>query len=359
VTELEAMRRALALARHGWGRVHPNPMVGAVVLSGDEPVGEGYHAEYGREHAERVALAAAGRLARGATLVVTLEPCAHVGKQPPCVDAIISAGLLRVVAAAADPHPVAAGGAARLRDAGIEVELGLLRQEAERQNAGFFHGVRSAVRPWVALKLATSLDHRIADSSGESKWISGTVARSFTHALRAGFDAIAVGGRTAIRDNPRLSPRGSITPRVPPTRVIFAGNTPLPPSLAVFALEGETVVVTSRAGAPDARQRFRNAAILPADTLAEALDALRASGVRSLLIEGGGRLAGGLLREGLVDRYYWVQSPVWLGDTGVPATAGWDVAALSDAERWCVVERRALGEDTLMVLDREPCSPVS
>ena len=359
MNELEAMRRALALARHGWGRVHPNPMVGAVVLSGDESVGEGFHAEYGREHAERVALAAAGGRARGATLVVTLEPCAHVGKQPPCVAAIISAGVGRVVAAAADPHPVAGGGAVRLREAGIEVELGLLRQEAERQNAGFFHGVRFAARPWVALKLATSLDHRIADGSGESKWISGGVARSFAHALRAGFDAIAVGGRTAIRDNPLLSPRGPIAPRVPPIRVIFAGNAPLPPSLAVFAFAGETVVVTSKAGAPDARQRFRHAAILPADTLPEALAALRGSGVGSLLVEGGGRLAGAMLRAGLVDRYYWIQSPVWLGDTGVPATAGWDVAALRDAERWCVVERRPLGEDTLLVLDREPCSPAS
>ena len=359
MNELEAMRRALALARQGWGRVHPNPMVGAVVLSGDELVGEGFHAEYGREHAERVALTAAGGRARGGTLVVTLEPCAHFGKQPPCVDAIIYAGVRRVVVAAGDPHPVAAGGAARLRDAGIEVELGLLRQEAEQQNAGFFHAVRSPARPWVALKLATSLDHRIADGSGGSKWISGSVARSFTHALRAGFDAIGVGGRTAIRDNPLLNPRGHITPRIPPTRVIFAGNASLPGSLAVFALEGQTVVITSKAAAADARQRLRHAAILPADTLPEALAALRGSGVGSLLVEGGGRLAGGLLREGLIDRYYWIQSPVWLGDTGVPATVGWNVAALPDAERWCVVERRPLGEDTLMVLDREPCSPVS
>lgn len=359
MNELEAMRQALVLARQGWGRVHPNPMVGAVVLSGDEAVGAGYHAEYGHEHAERLAIAAAGSRARGATLVVTLEPCAHVGKQPPCVDAIISAGLRRVVAAASDPNPVAAGGAARLREAGIEVELGLLRQEAERQNAGFFHRARNPARPWVALKLATSLDHRIADGSGRSKWISGDAARGFVHALRAGFDAIAVGGRTAIRDNPLLSPRGHIAPRVTPARVIFAGDELLPPSLAVFAFEGETIVVTSRARAPDARQHLRHAAILPADTLPEALGALRGSGVGTLLVEGGGRLAGRLLRESLVDRYYWIQSPVWLGDTGVPATAGWTVAALSNAERWCVVERRALAEDTLLVLDREPCSPAS
>jgi diaminohydroxyphosphoribosylaminopyrimidine deaminase / 5-amino-6-(5-phosphoribosylamino)uracil reductase len=353
------MRRALALARQGWGRVHPNPMVGAVVLARDEPVGEGHHAGYGREHAEVVALAAAGPRARGATLVVTLEPCAHVGKQPPCVGAILAAGVRRVVVAAPDPNTLAAGGAARLRAAGVEVEVGLLGTDAWRQNAGYFHRFRTPGRPWVALKLATSLDHRIADGAGQSKWISGSAARSYAHDLRAGFDGIAVGGRTAIRDNPLLTPRGRIAPRVAPTRVVFAGRELLPPSLAVFAFEGEAVVVTSRARAPDARQHLRHAAILPADTLPEALAALRASGMTSLLVEGGGRLAGALLGQGLVDRYYWIQSPVWLGDAGVPATAGWTVASLSAAERWSVVERRALGDDTLVVLDREPCSPGS
>jgi diaminohydroxyphosphoribosylaminopyrimidine deaminase / 5-amino-6-(5-phosphoribosylamino)uracil reductase len=359
VTEREAMRRALALARKGWGRVHPNPLVGAVLLADGEPVGEAYHAEYGREHAERLAIASAGGRAPGATLVVTLEPCAHTGKQPPCTDAIIAAKVRRVVAAVADPNPLAGGGAERLRAAGLDVELGLLGTEATRQNAAFFHRIRNPSRPWVALKLATSLDYRIADRAGQSKWISGAEARAYVHALRVGFDAIAVGGRTAIHDNPLLTPRGHIEPRVAPTRVIFAGKELLPPSLAVFAFEGETVVVTSRALAPEARQHLRHAAILPADTLAEALVALRASGIGSLLVEGGGRLAGGLLSAGLVDRYHWIQSPLWLGESGVPATAGWEVAALADAERWSVVERRALGEDTLLVMDRDPCLPAS
>lgn len=355
------MRRALSLARRGWGRVHPNPMVGAVVLAGEDPVGEGYHAEYGHQHAEARALSSAGSRARGATLVVTLEPCAHSGRQPPCVEAIVAAGLRRVVVAASDPNPVAAGGAGRLRAAGIEVEMGLLRCTAEQQNAAFFHQFRNPGRPWVALKLATSLDYRIADGSGESQWISGKPAQGFVHSLRAGFDAIAVGGQTALRDNPRMTARGPIEPRVPPARVVFEGTAPLPDGLAVFSRDAEAIVITSRARAADSRNRLRNtgAVILPVDTLFEALMALRSSGVASMLVEGGGRLAGGLLREGLVDRFYWIQSPLWLGDAGVSATAGWHAPSLAVAERWTVVERRPLGDDTLLVLDREPCSPAS
>ncbi len=361
MTELEAMRRALSLARRGWGRVHPNPMVGAVVLDGADLAGEGFHAEFGREHAEVLALREAGGRARGSTLVVTLEPCGHTGKQPPCVEAIIAAGVRRVVVAASDPSPDAGGGAERLRAAGIEVEAGLLRCTAEQQNAAFFHRHRHAGQPWVALKLATSLDFRIADGSGESKWISGTPAREFVQALRAGFDAIAVGGRTALRDDPRLTARGAIRPRVTPTRVVFEGAAVLPPSLALFSREAETIVVTARVRAADARNRLRDtgAAILPVDTMFEALTALRDAGVASLLVEGGGRMAGWLLREGLVDRFYWLQSPLWLGDAGTPAAAGWQAPPLSRAERWTVVERRALGGDTLLVLDREPCSPAS
>ena len=183
------MQHALDLAWRGWGRVHPNPLVGAVVLDGGEAVGEGWHAEYGEQHAEPIALAAAGPRARGATLVVTLEPCAHQGKQPPCVDAILRAGIRRVVAALPDANPVAAGGAAALRAAGVSVELGLERSAAEAQNAAFLHGLGNPERPFVALKLATSLDGRIADLEGRSRWISGSDARGYVHWLRAGFDA--------------------------------------------------------------------------------------------------------------------------------------------------------------------------
>src|SRR5262249_55791192 len=156
-------------------------------------VGEGFHAEFGGPHAEAAALAAVGSQARGATLVVTLEPCNHQGKQPPCTEAILRAGVRRVVAALDDPDPVAAGGAGRLRGAGVEWELGLLGEESRRQNAAFFHRLRDTSKPYVVLKLATSLDFRIADRDGRSRWISGPQARDYVHWLRAGFDAIAVG----------------------------------------------------------------------------------------------------------------------------------------------------------------------
>lgn len=354
------MRRALVLAQRGWGRVNPNPMVGAVILAGNVPVGEGYHAEYGGEHAERSALAAAGLRARGATLVVTLEPCDHRGKQPPCTAAIIAAGVIRVVAATADPNPVAQGGAGRLRAAGIEVVIGLLGCEARRQNAAFFHRFQHADRPWVALKLAISLDHRIADAGGRSRWISGSAARQFVQELRAGFDAVAVGGRTALRDDPRLTARGPIVPRTPPLRILFEGEEPLPASLTAIRTAGEvpTLIITGaeRYQATAARHSGTPVEVLAAGSLREALGALRRRGVQSLLVEGGGRLAGALLREGLVDRFYRIESPLWLGAGGTPATAGWNLGTLDEAERWEVVERRALGEDTLLVLDREPCS---
>src|SRR6185503_11187806 len=172
------MVRALDLAWRGWGRVQPNPMVGAVVLSSDGHfVGEGWHAEFAARHAEPIALAAAGERARGATLVVTLEPCTHHGKQPPCSDAVLASGVRRVVVAMPDPNPDASGGAAKLAAGGVDVRIGLEREAAEAQNAIFLHRYRDASRPFVALKLATSLDGRIADAAGQSRWISGDKAR--------------------------------------------------------------------------------------------------------------------------------------------------------------------------------------
>lgn len=361
--EAAAMRRALELAWHGWGRVAPNPLVGAVVLAGGQIVGEGWHAEYGEAHAEPVALASAGERARGATLVVTLEPCAHAGKQPPCTDAIVSAGISRVVAAAADPDPVARGGAEQLRAAGIEVETGLLACEAGRQNAAFLHHLRDTSRPYVALKLATTLDGRIADAAGQSRWISGSDARDYVQWLRAGFDAIGVGGRTARRDDSALTVRGPVAPRIAPRRIVFDPRVELDPGqqLVRTAREVPTVVVAAPGIGGTRRGALEEAgvSILDAGDLRAALEALRADGVRSLLIEGGGRLAGALLAGGLVDRFYWLQSPLWLGDRAVPAVAGLFPVPLERASRWHVVERRAFGEDTLLVVDRRPCSPAS
>ncbi|HET9725714.1 MAG TPA: bifunctional diaminohydroxyphosphoribosylaminopyrimidine deaminase/5-amino-6-(5-phosphoribosylamino)uracil reductase RibD, partial [Gemmatimonadales bacterium] len=218
MTEREAMAWAIDLAWRGWGRVQPNPLVGAVVLAGGEKVGEGWHAEYGGAHAEPAALTSAGARARGGTLVCTLEPCAHQGKQPPCTLAIHAAGVKRVVAAVQDPNSVATGGAEWLRAHGVEVELGLLAAEAAAQNASFLHQLRDASRPFVALKLATTIDGRIADANGHARWLSEQPARDFVQWLRAGFDAIAVGGVTAREDDPSLTVRGPLQPRTPPTR---------------------------------------------------------------------------------------------------------------------------------------------
>ncbi len=350
------MRLALDLAWRGWGRVHPNPLVGAVVLAGGEVVGEGFHAEFGAPHAEPLALAAAGPRARGATLISTLEPCNHQGKQPPCTEAILAAGIGRVVAALPDPNPLAAGGAARLRRAGVAVEVGLLREEAERQNGAFLHLMREPERPWVVLKLATSLDFRIADAAGRSRWISGPVAREYVHWLRAGFDGIAVGVGTARADDPRLSVRGAVDVRVQPTRVVFDRRLEIPEDLILVRTAGETpTIVVAEPTAATERARAlesRGATVLRAQGSRHALEALRQAGVTALLVEGGGGVAGSLLDAGLVDRFHWIQAPLWLGDRGVPAVRGLSSPPIADAARWRVLERRALGDDSLLVLER-------
>jgi diaminohydroxyphosphoribosylaminopyrimidine deaminase/5-amino-6-(5-phosphoribosylamino)uracil reductase len=350
------MAHALDLAWRGWGRVQPNPLVGAVILQHGELVGEGWHPEYGDRHAEAVALAGAGDRARGATMVVTLEPCSHQGKQPPCTEAIIHAGIRRVVAALRDPNPVAAGGGERLRTAGVEVELGTSEDAAAAQNAIFLHTLRTPNRPYVVLKLATTLDGRIADGFGRSRWISGEQAREYVQWLRAGFDAIGIGGRTARFDDPSLTVRGPVRPRIPPRRVVFDSAADLGPQLTLVrtASETPTIAVVAPGADPSRLRRLEGSGVtvLTAGNLNEALASLRQLGIESLLIEGGGQLAGALLAAGLVDRYYWLQAPLWLGDDAVPAIAGLPGRELAQGERWRVIERRALGEDTLLVLDR-------
>lgn len=355
--EERAMERAIELAWRGWGRVHPNPLVGAVVLDAAGAVaGEGWHAGFGGPHAERDALEEAGDRARGGTLVVSLEPCRHRGKQPPCTEAILAAGVARVVFALEDPNPEAGGGAEALRSAGLSVEGGLLHGAAAAQNAPFLGRWSTPDRPWVALKLATSLDGRIADRFGRSRWISGRESHEFVHWLRAGVDAIGVGGATARVDDPSLTVRGAVEPRTPPLRVIFDRSGMLPTTLRLLdtARELPTCVVAGALLSGERAQAIEaaSARLVRSTSLHHGLVELRRLGVLSLLVEGGGQLAGALLAEGLVDRYYWIQSPVWLGDGGVPAIAGLPGAELATAERWTIVERRALGEDTLLVADR-------
>src|SRR5438552_2349566 len=289
--ERAAMERALDLARRGWGRVAPNPLVGAVVLRGDAVVGEGYHAEYGGPHAEVVALQGARERARGATLVVHLEPCTHHGKPPPCTDAILEAGVARVVAAIPDPDPQARGGAAFLRARSVAVSVGLLAEAGAALNAPFLFAREQEERPFVALKLATSIDGRIADAAGSSQWVSGGAAREHVHWLRAGFDAIAVGGTTALRDNPQLTVRGPVTPRRPPVRVVFDRRAMLNlgVQLVSTAREVPTWVMSSLDAPSSSVTQLENSGVrvFRPTTLWDGLRTLRVAGTQSLVCAGG------------------------------------------------------------------------
>jgi diaminohydroxyphosphoribosylaminopyrimidine deaminase/5-amino-6-(5-phosphoribosylamino)uracil reductase len=361
MNEPEAMDRALALALRGWGRVSPNPMVGAVLLRDGRVIAEGYHAEFGGPHAEVTALAACPD-PRGATCVVNLEPCSHHGKTPPCADALVAAGVRRVVMALSDPHPQAGGGRGVLQSAGVEVAAGVGREAAAALNAAFLWGLARPDRPFVALKMATSLDGFIADAQGRSQWISGSEARDYVHWLRAGFDAIGVGRRTADADDPQLTVRGPLAPRVAPRRVIFARSGRVREDLALVRTAGEvpTIVVTApqhRARTSD-RLGAAGVQVLAADGVTDALLALRALGIGSILIEGGSTIAAQLLSHGLVDRLHWIQAPLWLG-SGMPAFGPREPIGLDGASPWVVTERRSLGRDSLVVVDRELCSPGS
>lgn len=345
------MRRALVLARRGWGRTAPNPMVGAVVVLDGEIIGEGWHAEYGGPHAEVVALEAAGGRARGSTVYVTLEPCAHTGKTAPCTDALVRAGVARVVFAVRDPSPAAAGGAGRLEAAGIEVASGIEEADALELNAPFFHALSSA-RPFITLKLATSIDGAIADASATSRWLTGDTARRYVHHLRAGHDAVAVGVGTAIADDPSLTVRSGRRPRVPPARIVFdrRARLPLGSSLVRTARDIRTIVVVADASSPEARALAGNGVhVVESATLEGSLPALRGLDVRSILVEGGAELAGALLAEAVVDRMIIFQAPVVLGAGARNAFAYVPTQALPDAPRWRVVGRRTLGPDLMTV----------
>jgi diaminohydroxyphosphoribosylaminopyrimidine deaminase / 5-amino-6-(5-phosphoribosylamino)uracil reductase len=345
------MRRALAQARRGWGQTAPNPLVGAVIVRDGRVVGEGYHGSYGAPHAEVEALRAAGGDAAGATVYVTLEPCAHMGKTPPCTNALIAARVARVVAAVGEPNPKAAGGADQLRAAGIPVDIGVEEGAARELNAAFFHSFASP-RPWVTLKLALSLDSAIADAGGVSHWITGEESRRAVHEMRAGHDAIAVGIGTVLSDDPLLTVRDAPPPRVPPTRVVFdrSARLPLQSALVRTAREVPTIVM---AGAPErgrvAALEAAGVRVLCAASLPDALLSLRAAGVRALLVEGGARLAGAALGTGSVDRLVIFRAPVVLGAGALGAFAFVPPMEVERAVRWRTLERRAIGADTMTV----------
>ncbi len=345
------MQRALALAELGWGQTAPNPMVGAVVVRDGEIVGEGFHARYGGDHAEVVALRAAGDRAAGATVYVTVEPCAHHGQTPPCADALLAAGVRRVVIAVPDPNPVARGGAGRLRDAGVEITFGVEERAARELNAAFFHAFVSD-RPWVTLKLALSLDGALADAEGQSAWITNAASRREVHRMRAGSDAVAVGIGTVLADDPSLTVRDAAAPRVAPRRVVFDRKARLPLDSRLVDTGREAPVIVM-AHDPDpgrvARLTAAGVSVIEAPTPADALQSLRELGVRGLLVEGGARLGGALLTASLVDRLVIFQSPRILGAGALGAFAFAPPRAAADAVRLPVLARRTLDDDTMTV----------
>jgi diaminohydroxyphosphoribosylaminopyrimidine deaminase/5-amino-6-(5-phosphoribosylamino)uracil reductase len=358
MTEAQAMELALSLALKGWGRVAPNPLVGAVLLKDGQVVGQGYHREYGGPHAEVEAISNCED-PHDTTCVVNLEPCSHRGKTPPCTDALVLAGVKRVVFAISDPDRKAADGAGKLRAAGVEVEAGLLEQEARALNAAFLWSRVRPERPFVALKLATSMDGFMADEWGKSQWITGEEARSHAHWLRAGFEAIAVGRGTADADDPQLTARGPVVPRVPATRVVFTRSGRIRRDLGLIRTAAETpttVVVSPEAGrAVSEALRGTHVQVVVANGLMEAVQELRARGIGSVMVEGGPNLAGQLLDEDLVDRLYWYQAPILLG-RGLAAFPHKTATPLGDARRWVPTERKVLGESNLLVVDKELCS---
>lgn len=356
------MRSALALAARGVA-THPNPRVGCVLADGDAVVAEGWHERPGGPHAEAVALAAAGERARGATAYVTLEPCAHHGRTPPCADALVAAGVARVVVALRDPDPrVAGAGLARLRAAGVAVDEGVLADEAAALNAAYLVHRREG-RPWVRYKTAMTLDGKIATRTGRSRWITGPAARALVHGWRHAADAVAVGVTTVLQDDPVLTTRleGEGAPGRTPRKVVFDGvaRTPLTARLFEPAPDGAPARVTVVVGpdAPDARvgaleahgaEVLRVAAHQGRPEVRAALAHLAADGVVELLLEGGGTLAWSFLEADAIDRVAWFVAPKLIGGRGASPLAGLGVASLDEAVALCDWTVRRLGDDLLV-----------
>ena len=361
--DAEHMRAALALGRRGLGSTWPNPSVGCVLVRNGRVVGRGTTAPGGRPHAEQIALERAGAAANGATAFVTLEPCSHHGRTPPCADALIAAGVRRVVVGCIDPFPLVDGaGLARLRAAGVEVVTGVLEAEAAALHEGFFSRVRQG-RPLFTLKLATTLDGRLATATGESQWITGAPARRVAHALRAEHDAVMVGAGTVEADDPALTCRIPGLRRGPELRLVLdTGLRTAPGAQLVQTARATPTWILHGDGADERRAATLRAAGV---TLIEVprsdgggLDVpavavrLGAAGLTRVLVEGGAGLAGSLLRAGLVDRLAWFHAPAVMGGDGLPAAAAFGTAGLSTMPRFHPTGTRRLGDDTLTLLAR-------
>ena len=348
------MARALRLAERAAFTTRPNPMVGCVIAHGEDVVGEGWHQRKGGPHAEVFALQAAGERARGATAYVTLEPCAHTGSTGPCADALIAAGVARVVGAMRDPFPQVDGaGFEKLRAAGIVVESGLMEAQARQLNRGFLSRVERG-RPWVRIKLGTSLDGRTAMANGESKWITGEASRLDVQAWRARSGAILTGANTVLIDDPSLTVRlGDDTPFVPPLRVV------LDPGLATVARGKvrDASAPTLYLHAPDAKPprdidvpRAAVAVTAGRFDLHAVLALLAAREINEVQVEAGATLAGAFLAAGLADEVLLYVAPVLLGENARPLFAGLGIDTLAQRAQLKVLDARAMGEDQRLLL---------
>lgn len=348
------MARALELAARGAGQVSPGPLVGCVVVDiHGEVVGEGFYVYERVKHAETLALEEAGERARGATAYVTLEPHAHTGRTPPCTEALIRAGVSRVVASVEDPNPLVSGrGFGRLREAGVEVTNGVMEREAARLNEKYIHAI-STGRPFVHLKLACSLDGRIATRAGHARWISGEESRARAHMLRHEYDAILVGPGTAVVDDPLLTDRSGLARRRPLLRVVLDEHLRLgaESNLALTAREAPVVVFTSedadvrRASALEAKGVEVLRAAGGGRDLAAVLEELARREVQGLLVEGGAGVAGAFLRAGLVNKTSFFIAPIILGGDAIGAIGGAGAHTVDEAARLRDVEIHRRGPD--------------
>ncbi|MBV8400418.1 MAG: bifunctional diaminohydroxyphosphoribosylaminopyrimidine deaminase/5-amino-6-(5-phosphoribosylamino)uracil reductase RibD [Acetobacteraceae bacterium] len=351
------MRAALSLARRGVGNTSPNPSVGCVVVKEGRVVGRAVTAPGGRPHAETIALEMAGEAARGATVYVTLEPCCHWGQTPPCTEALIAAGVARVLISVRDPDPrVNGAGIARLRAAGIAVEEGLLAAEVAETVAGFRTRVERG-RPLVTLKLASTLDGRIATRTGESRWITGEAARRAAHVLRGRNDAVMVGVGTVMADDPELTCRLPGFRPNPLVRIVADSHlrTPLTARLIASAAEAPTWIMIRQGTDPERRRAFAALGIElfevgnaePGVDLGQALTAIAGTGINRVLVEGGAQLAASLLRADLVDRLVWFHAASIMGGDGWPASQAFGIQGLASMPRFVRSSVRPVGGDVV------------
>ncbi|GAB6097159.1 bifunctional diaminohydroxyphosphoribosylaminopyrimidine deaminase/5-amino-6-(5-phosphoribosylamino)uracil reductase RibD [Desulfatiferula olefinivorans] len=360
------MEMALALAEKGRGYTSPNPMVGAVVVRGGEVVGRGYHRAYGGPHAEVYAIDEAGEKARGATLYVTLEPCNHTGKTPPCTQKILAAGMAEVVMALADPNPVASGGADVLRAAGVTVRSGICEDKARKQNEIFIHHVTTR-RPFVIVKYAATLDGRIATRTGDSKWVSGPESRAYVHEIRHLVDGILVGLGTILADDPSLTTRIEGMRGRDPRRIVLDSRLSIPETAGILHLDSDsdTIVVCGpidrAAGALQAKKErltARGVTVLESPLADGQIDLnalmvrLGAMGLSSVLIEGGSRVLSSALRSGIVNRVIAFYAPKLLGgDDGAPVCRGPGPEWMKDAIALTHMTVHRRGEDLVIEAD--------